>query len=142
MAWQKYFTETGNSFGGLMANCLLIRASLVPLNTMNGGSFSLLRLTPKSTVQRPEVPEIFIPMVLAHSMFSNVNDPNKSRKIEDVCLINIDSAPRVHTKGLNLLIGICYKLKHSGLVESCVLSNMCHSPKNNTLFHHPSIDPL
>jgi hypothetical protein len=42
LAWQEYFTETRHSFGGLMANCLLIHASLVPLNTMNGGSFSPL----------------------------------------------------------------------------------------------------
>ena len=61
LAWQECFTETGNSFGGMMANCLLFRPSLVPLNKMNGCSFIPLRVTaPKRTVQQPEVPEVFI----------------------------------------------------------------------------------
>jgi len=103
-----------------MANCLLIRASLVPLNTMNGGSLSPLRVTPKSTVQQTEVPEVFIPMVLAPH-FSNVNKPAIHAKI-DVFLININHEPRFHTKDLNLLIGICYKLKHSGLLGQVLCS--------------------
>lgn len=60
-----------------------------------------------------------------------------------VCLINVGNAStRIHTKGMNLLIGVYYKLKHSVLVESFVLNNMGQSTKNETLLHHTSLDPF
>ena len=57
---------------------------------MNGGSFSLLRVTPKTTVSRSAVPEVFILIVLA-THFSKDNDPY-------VCLININNEPRSYRR--------------------------------------------
>ena len=141
LSWQEYLILTGKSCWLLSNNLnfLAIQPSLVSVNTMNGGNFSPLMVTPNSTVQRFEFPVVRSPMVLS-PRFAKVVDPNMSKL--NVCLINIDNVSCRKFECRNLIAGIDSEIPNLLLIQPCYLGDISQTPNGNVLMGEPSVDPF